>query len=269
MNNKYTEIQTLESSSSPRRSKSVNSSQNFYSPKVNTQYYLIDRREPEEYDMKISERQEEDTVNVSNIKSETHNKSTKNKFTSFEETPYQYLENKFNNLKEKYNIIKKEAVHWRSSYFNLLKDSLVFDETIKTLYEENRIHLEYIISLENKLNKLLDSCNNITNNFHQNICKSINMGEINIQTNSSVTSNTSINNAYIKNFNEVLNDYKKQLEILADEKDNLNTNLSISRHQQLQYSLRLEELQDRLYRVEQARHEELKISQSSQPLQAY
>jgi hypothetical protein len=251
-----TEILTLDSTS-PRRSRSV-SSQNFYSPRVNTQHYQVERRKHyDDEDKRIEDRVQDESINVSEMRGKDNTTSHYVKH-NFDDTPYQYLENKYNSLRDKYKTVKKEAKHWRSSYFNLLKDSLVFDESIKTLYEENRIHLEYIISLENKVNKLLVSCNNITNNFHQNLCKSLNMNEVNIQTSSSHISNTSMNNVYIKNFNEVLNDYKKQLEILADEKDNLNTNLSISRHQQLQYSLRLEELQDRIYRIEQARHDDLK-----------
>jgi hypothetical protein len=238
MKNSKLEILTLDSNS-PKRSNS------FYSPRVNN---ISQQREKENYDESID--------SISQIKSKT-------KFSNFEESPYQLLENKFNNLKEKYNNVKKDASHWRNSYFNLLKDSICFDETIKNLYEENRIHLEFIISLENKINKLLVSCNNITNNFHQNIQKSINLENINLPINTSNSgNNNSFNNSYIKNFNEVLNDYKKQLEILADEKDNLNTNLSISRHQQLQSSIKLEELQDRVYRIEQSRYDDLKALQN-------
>ena len=181
------------------------------------------------------------------IQNNHNNMPTKNKFYNFEEGPYMNLEYKYNKLKEKYRISKRDANSWRESYFNLLSDSLIFDETIKTLYEENRIHQEYIINLENKINKILQSCNNITNNFHSNL-------NLNIDT-----STTSLNNTYIKNFNEILNDYKKQLDILADEKDQLNTNLSVSRHQQLQTTMRLEELQDRIYRIEKARYDELKL----------
>jgi hypothetical protein len=265
---KVPEILTLEDSTSPRRSRSL--SGNFYSPKVNPKHY----KDYNDHDVRIEESACDESINASQMRSKgyTVNRynedggnayrrdTNTNKYSNFEDTPYQQLENKYNKLREKYDSVKKHAAHWRGSYFNLLKDSLVFDESIKTLYEENRIHLEYIISLESKISKLLVSCNNITNNFHQNLCKSLNMNEINIQTSSS---NASMNNVYIKNFNEVLNDYKKQLEILAEEKDSLNTNLSISRHQQLQYSLRMEELQDRLYRIEQARHEDLRALQVS------
>jgi hypothetical protein len=166
----------------------------------------------------------------------------------------------------------------RRSYFNLLKDSLTWEETIKNLMEENRIHQEYIISIENKLNKLLVSCNNITNSFH----KSLNIANLyasnqginlnynyNTNTNNSQAFNQfqsfrSGNNENISpnenlNFEQILNDYKKQLEILSDEKENLYTNLSISRHQQLQSSLKLENLQTRLFNIEQARLEDLKF----------
>jgi hypothetical protein len=267
------EIITLESSS-PRRSKSVSANTDFYAPRITSRRNLLERREQDmgyDDEGRVEEREEAaigSSMNFSNMKISDHNKKVSaniNKYSNFEESPYQYLEHKYTKLREKYSIMKKDCIHWRSSYFNLLKDSLVFDETIKTLYEENRIHLEYIISLENKINKLLVSCNNITNNFHQNLCKSLNMGEVNLPTSSSQNSNQSnMNNLYIRNFNEVLNDYKKQLEILVDEKDNLNTNLSISRHQQLQYSMRLEELQDRVYRVEQSRYDDIRALQMSQ-----
>jgi hypothetical protein len=192
---------------------------------------------------------------------------------------------KFYKLKEKYKVMKAKLEvtqnaekNWRRSYFNLLKDSLTWEETIKNLMEENRIHQEYIISIENKLNKLLVSCNNITNSFH----KSLNIANLyasnqginlnynyNTNTNNSQAFNQfqsfrSGNNENISpnenlNFEQILNDYKKQLEILSDEKENLYTNLSISRHQQLQSSLKLENLQTRLFNIEQARLEDLKF----------
>jgi hypothetical protein len=156
-------------------------------------------------------------------------------------------------LKEKYQKSKKEAKHWRSSFFNLLNNSISYDDTIKSLLEENRIHQEYIINVENKIDKLLSSCNSITNNFHNSLFKTLN--NLNI-------SNENISNLFIKNYNEVLNDYKKQLEIIADEKENLSTNLSIARHQQLQCTIKLEESQTRLYNLERARLEDLKILES-------
>jgi hypothetical protein len=189
---------------------------------------------------------------------------------------------KFYKLKEKYKVMKAKLEvtqnaekNWRTSYFNLLKDSLNWEETIKNLMEENRIHQEYIISLENKLNKLLVSCNNITNNFHKslnlaNLCGSNQGLNYNYNTNNSQVMNQfqSFRSGYNENmspnyenlnFEQILNDYKKQLEILAEEKENLNTNLSISRHQQLQCSIKLENLQTRLFNLEQARLEDLKI----------
>jgi hypothetical protein len=68
-----------------------------------------------------------------------------------------------------------------------------------------------------------------------------------------------LSNLFMKNYNEVLNDYKKQLEILAEEKDNLSTNLSITRHQQLQTSMKIEALQTRVFNLEGARLEDMKI----------
>jgi len=48
------------------------------------------------------------------------------------------------------------------------------------------------------------------------------------------------------------------LEILSEEKESLNTNLSISRHQHLQTTMKIENLQTRLYNLEQARIEDMK-----------
>ena len=158
---------------------------------------------------------------------------------------------KYIRLKEKYHESQNAEQHWRSSYFNLLNDSLSYEETIKSLIEENRIHQEYIISLENRLDKLLASCNNITHNFHNSLFKNLNSFNN--------PSNENISNLFIKNYNEVLHDYKKQLEILAEEKDSLSTNLSITRHQQLQCTLKLEDAQTRLYNIERARMEDLKV----------
>jgi hypothetical protein len=234
----YPEITSLDT-----EMRSRNASPEFCSK--NNKYYLIEKKE--DYT------KQDESFSISHMKSEqnvfNNNQLSQQKFYNFDEGPYLTLEAKYNRLKEKYRICKRDMNHWRKSYFNLLKDSLVFDETLKTLNEENRIHVEYIISLENKVNKILNTCKNITDNFHSNLCRSVNLD----------VSTNKIENSYTKNFNEILNDYKKQLEILSDEKEELNTNISISRHQQLQYSMRVEELQDRVYRIEQARFDDLKI----------
>lgn len=60
----------------------------------------------------------------------------------------------------------------------------------------------------------------------------------------------------MRNMNDVLNDYKRQLEILAEQKESLSTSLSISRHQQLQITMKLEVLQSRLYNLERSQLEE-------------
>jgi hypothetical protein len=195
---------------------------------------------------------------------------------------HQMLQQKYNTLKEKFKERCEVSEYWRRNYFNLLKDSLTFEETIMQLTEENRIHLEYIISLENKINKILQVTNNITNSFHQNLMnflrndnasQGFNINTTNLMTNnnndlnhSNISNNKNIglNNAYYKNFTETLNDYKKQLEILAEEKETLNTNLSISRHQQLQVNLKVEELQSRVVNLEKARFQDLKILETEQ-----
>lgn len=181
------------------------------------------------------------------------------------------LQMKYLKLKDKLLDKTREADNWRNSYFNLLKDSINFDECIKTLYEENRIHIEYIISLENKLNKLLVTCNNITNNFHNNLYKNMNLNNsndivnttTNFNSNNNSNNNPNINQIFLKNYNEILNDYKRQLEILAEEKESLHTNLSIARHSQLQYAMRIEEMQTRIYTLEQSRIEDIKTIENS------
>ena len=195
---------------------------------------------------------------------------------------YQNLNQKYNSLKEKFKDRCEVSEYWRRNYFNLLKDSLMYEETILQLTEENRIHLEYIISLENKINKILQVSNNITNNFHQNLMnfmKQDNFNNLNVNTTNMVTynnnndlnqsnlnnnKNSGLNNAFVKNFTETLNDYKKQLEILAEEKETLSTNLSISRHQQLQTNMKIEELQSRVVNLEKSRYQDLKFLENEQ-----
>jgi len=75
----------------------------------------------------------------------------------------------YEKLKMKYKECRSRERNWRNSYFDLLNESITFDETIKNLIEENRIHQEYIISLENKLSRVLITCNNITSNFHRSL----------------------------------------------------------------------------------------------------
>lgn len=218
--------------------------------------------------------------NLINQNNYISNNTENNNIQIFEK--HQILQQKYNTLKDKFKERCEVSEYWRRNYFNLLKDSLIFEETIMQLTEENRIHLEYIISLENKINKILQVTNNITNSFHQNLMnflrndnnsQGFNINTTNLMTNnnndlnhSNISNNKNIglNNAYYKNFTETLNDYKKQLEILAEEKETLNTNLSISRHQQLQVNLKVEELQARVVNLEKARFQDLKILETEQ-----
>ena len=179
---------------------------------------------------------------------------------------FQSQTNDYETLNKRYENVVLEAEHWRKCYFNLLKESINFDDTIRSLLEENRIHSEYIISLEKKSNKLLTSCTNMANNFHSSFSKMHNLEGSNSSVDISNTNNTNenkgirnIDNHLVKNFNEILNDYKKQLEILADEKDNNNTNLAVSRHQNLQLTMQLEQLQTRVVNYEKLKIEELKF----------
>lgn len=82
------------------------------------------------------------------------------------------LKEKYRKLKENSEISIKREENWRKNYFCLLENSIQFEETIKNLIEENRIHQEYIISLENKLNKVLKNCSLITENFHNSLTTS-------------------------------------------------------------------------------------------------
>jgi hypothetical protein len=186
---------------------------------------------------------------------------------------FQKLQQKYHNLKDKFKERCEVSEYWRRNYFTLLKDSLNFEETILQLTEENRIHLEYIISLENKISKILQVTNNITNNFHMNMMnfmKNDNLNSSNLFTqneNNQQNFNnnnkfTGIQNSYLKNLSETLNDYKKQLEILAEEKETLSTNLSISRHQQLQVNLKVEDLQSRIVNLEKSRLQDMKFLES-------
>jgi hypothetical protein len=170
------------------------------------------------------------------------------------------LKDKYNHSKVSLEQIQKKEEYWRRLYFTLLEDSILYEETIKNLIEENRIHQEYIINLENKLNKVIISCNVITDNFHNNLSQTL-CGNYNNNHLNSFTGSSSMGNDFtfqMKNMHEVLNDYKRQLEILAEEKDSLSTNLSISRHQQLQLTMKLEVMQTRLYNFERGQLEDWK-----------
>jgi hypothetical protein len=198
------------------------------------------------------------TINVYKISTS----NVESKFKEYvEKEKYDVLKLKYDQLKEKYNKMRRQEKNWRSSYFDVLKESIHFDETLKNLIEENRIHQEYIISLENKLNRLLNSSNRITENFHNNIRQLKIIDFTNPGTNVNINNNN-ISNTLLKNYNEIINDYKQQIEILAEEKENLSTNMSISRHQQLQNTLKLEEMQNRILFMEQARLEDIKILQN-------
>jgi len=191
------------------------------------------------------------TVNVYKISSS----NAESKFKEYiEKEKYDLLKYKHDKLKEKYHNIRRQEKNWRTSYFEILKESIEYDETLKNLIEENRIHQEYIISLENKINRLLKSCNRISENFHNNLIQIKNIEIINPINN--------ISNTILKNYNDIVNDYKQQIDILAEEKENLSTNLSISRHQQLQFTLKLEQIQNRILFLEQARMEDIKILQN-------
>lgn len=298
---KFAEILSLEESEfdmlSHRRSKS---SSHFNSPtnegKNFKKYYLLEKKGEsninpsnndtsrlieEKYNLTHTHTDTFNTLNTFNLSIHSHSKKNNNltpitntnMTTTIDlSTKYKNLEEKYNKLKEKYHLMKSAEKNWRNSYFTLLKDSFPFEETIKNLLEENRIHQEYIINLENKLNKLFATCSNITNNFHNSMSKNLPMlqslsainSEISMENpvinfNSNSNTNANIYQSFMKNYSEVMSDYKKQLEILAEEKDSLSTNLSISRHQQLQCSLKLENLQTRVVNLEQARMEDLKV----------
>jgi len=178
-----------------------------------------------------------------------------NNYNDFVED-FKKLQTKYKKLKLLYRNELEACLHWKNSYYNLLKNSLCFDDTIKTLIEENRIHQEYIINLEKKNQKLLQTCTNITNDFHNNFF--FNMNNLTLGNNNSNNLNTdSLNKLISKNFNELLNDYKKQLDVLSEEKDTLFSNLSLARHQHLQMTLKTEEIQNRIFSLEKLRSDDL------------
>lgn len=126
---------------------------------------------------------------------------------------------------------------WKELYMNQIRDSLNYEETIKTLFEENRLNQEYIIGLESRLSSILNKSNNITNNFHNNL--SALFRQFSMIGNNSCAPDLSDLKSYLSN----AEDYKSQLDILAEEKDNLTANLSLSRHQYLQSIIKIDELQ--------------------------
>ena len=128
---------------------------------------------------------------------------------------------------------------WKEMFISSIKNAEVYEETIKNLFEENRINQEYIIILEERLSDVLNKTNRITNSFHNNF-------KILQQ---SFSEN---NNNYNQELLQTIEDYKLQLDILAEEKDNLSSNLSLSRHQNLQSSIKLEELQKTLIHLKKS-----------------
>ncbi len=191
-----------------------------------------------------------------------NNKNNRNKENKENKNEFNFLKEKYKRLKEENKKEKEISLHWKNSYYNLLKNSLMYDESIKSLIEENRIHQEYIINLEKKNNKVLISCTESLNNFHEILNNKLNLAffkeinndsEFNNNNNVNNYSEISNNNTYkilAQNFNEIIQDYKKQLNIFFDEKENLFRNLSLTRHQNLQMTLKLEEMQNRIYYIE-------------------
>ena len=172
----------------------------------------------------------------------------------FEE--FQKLKKKYKKLKQLYKGEIDACAHWKNSYFNLLRSSLSFDDTIKSLIEENRIHQEYIINLEKKNQKILSTCTNITNDFHNNLF--FNLNNLNsLKYDNNNNNSDSLGKLISKNFNELLNDYKKQLDMLSEEKDTLSCNLSLARHQNLQMTLKMEEIQNRIFNLEKLRSDDI------------
>lgn len=128
----------------------------------------------------------------------------------------------------------ESELDYRKMYYDLLKDSLKYEDTIKQLFEENRIHQEYIISLEDKSSRILDRCTSMANAFHRNLKNPI-------QT-------------------DILKEYKQQIDILSDEKENIKSILSLTRHQNLQNTIRIEEMQSRIISMQ----EQILLTQYSQ-----
>lgn len=137
--------------------------------------------------------------------------------------------------------------YWKKIALSLIEDSMQYEKTILTLFEENRIHQEYIISLEEKLSKLLIKTNNITTNYHQHLTslhKLIkHMEEIEDKDDKEENEDLNRKNTQITVLKNTIEDYKSQLNILAEEKDSLTANLSLARHQCLQSSIKMEEIQ--------------------------
>lgn len=141
-------------------------------------------------------------------------------------------------LDVKLSKLEEEVNFWRNLYINNVKTSLNYEEIIKTMYEENRLQQEYIINLEKRLNDTLDKTNSITNNFHNNI-KSLH------KMIKSIDCDDKSNNFLEINLN-LINDFKSQLEIISDEKENMNSNISLLRHQNLQQMSIIEDFQKRV-----------------------
>ena len=114
-----------------RKSKSLTNSPNFNTKDKNFVYNEKNESIADTNRLQITD----ESLNFSHMKitesnhiqNNHNNMPTKNKFYNFEEGPYMNLEYKYNKLKEKYRISKRDANSWRESYFNLLSDSLIFE----------------------------------------------------------------------------------------------------------------------------------------------
>ena len=151
------------------------------------------------------------------------------------------------NDNDKINLLQDEVCFWRNLYVNQVKESLEYEETIKTLYEENKLNQEYIISLEDRLNNLLDKTNNITNNYHNNL-KSLHKLIESLENNKNYDNNFSSN--FMTNL-KIVDDFHNQLIVVSEEKENIYSNLSLCRHQSLQLSIKVEEMQKKIVQLHQ------------------
>ena len=154
------------------------------------------------------------------------------------------------NLDSEYYNENETIEFWKNMCFSMIKDSIQYENTILNLFEENRIYQEYVVSLEDKISKILIKTNNITSDYHKhlnylnNIINELNQS---IKNKDSITlelNRNDIINQEIIVLKNTINDYKSQLDILAEEKETLTSNLSLSRHQCIQATIKLEEIQN-------------------------
>ena len=92
----------------------------------------------EESEFSSGKYNEENKIKILENKDKNSEKKFYNLISNYSEkssfdNKYKTLKEKYKNLKNNLQVEIESSKHWKNSYYNLLKNSLNFDDTIKTL----------------------------------------------------------------------------------------------------------------------------------------